>query len=331
MQDAADLSPPDEDRLPAEAVTRLVSADARQALTQLQGSTALGQGQICLIGLDAVRERLGARWVGRREVVYEYAQATLRRRLGPRDFFLRISETEFLVAQPGVGRLAGQACCLNVLREVLTYFLGSATTADIVVCEVSSIEERRIGARALDPFALEAEAAALPPEPPRAAPVARAAPSLTSQDRWSPFVSHDGRRLRVSCQLEPVFQLKTYGRIGYRMTRRVLQLPVETPLSASEEANLTGADLERLDFATLARGLNRLQHEAEGARQPSLMLPVSYATLSSHRGRAQLADFFRAAQGSVQQGLICEVCDIDGVPPGALLAATSLISRSACS
>jgi hypothetical protein len=122
-----------------------------------------------------------------------------------------------------------------------------------------------------------------------------------------------------------VFQLKTYGRIGYRMRRRVLTLPTETPLSPAEQSRLTGADVERIDFATLARGLNRLQQEAPGERQPSLILPVSFVTLSSTRGRATLADLFRAAQANVQRGLICEVCDIEGVPPSALLAATSLM------
>ena len=38
-----------------------------------------------------------------------------------------------------------------------------------------------------------------------------------------------------------------------------------------------------------------------------------------------LAQFFRAAQQNVQRGLICEVCDIEGVPPSTLLAATSLM------
>ena len=322
MQNAADLSPPDTASPAGGVVTRLASANARQALSKLQSSPAIGEGRICLVSLDAVRERMGARWVGRREVVYENMQATLRRHLQPHDLSMRISETEFLVAQPGASRLAGQACCLNVLREVLTYFLGSVTTSEIVVCEVSSIDGEHIGARKLDPFALEAQVATLPPEP--AEPPPRA-PPFVSQDRWSPFVSHDGRRLRVSCQLEPVFQLKTYARIGYRMTRRALQLPAETPLSAAEEAKLAGADIERLDFATLARGLNRLQQQAEGERQPSLILPVSYATLSSHRGRAQLAEFLRAARSNVQQGLICEICDIEGIPPSALLAATSLI------
>jgi hypothetical protein len=122
-----------------------------------------------------------------------------------------------------------------------------------------------------------------------------------------------------------VFQLKTYGRIGYRMKRRVLSLPAERPLSRAEQLKLAGADIERIDFATLARGLERLQQEVNGERQPGLILPVSFATLSSNRGRAQLAEFFRAAQASVQSGLICEVCDIEGVPPSALLAATSLM------
>jgi len=105
----------------------------------------------------------------------------------------------------------------------------------------------------------------------------------------------------------------------------VLTLPNETPLSLGEQRRLSSSDIEKIDFATLARGLNRLQESGAAEREPSLILPVSFVTLSSQRGRATLADFFRAAQGSVKQGLICEVCDIEGVPPSALLAATSLI------
>jgi hypothetical protein len=306
-------------------IARFDSADARLAFERIQASTMLAEGRVCLLGLDAVRERLGARWSGRREMVYQHIQTTLRRRLGPHGFFVRISETDFLVAQPGVGRLEGQTYCFNCLREVLTYFLGEALNADLVVCEVTTIGGDQVTARKLDSVAVETEAR-------KAQSEARAAPgaepprhSLISQDRWTPFVAHDGRRLRASCQLEPVFQLKTYGRIGYRLTRRVLVLPGERPLSLAEQRQLTGADIERIDFATLARGMNRLEQEAGGELQPSLILPVSFGTLSSHRGRAMLVEFFRAAQLNVQRGLICEVCDIEGVPPSTLLAATSLM------
>jgi hypothetical protein len=258
-------------------------------------------------------------------MVYQHVQSTLRRQIGAHGFFMRISETDFLVVQPGLGRLEGQAYCFNCLRGVLTYFLGEALIADLVVCEVTAIGEDQVGARRLDSVAVETEAPKAQFEArwqPGAEPPRR---SLISQDRWTPFVAHDGRRLRASCQLEPVFQLKTYGRIGYRLTRRVLVLPGETPLSLAEQRHLTGADIERIDFATLARGMNRLEQEVGGELQPSLILPVSFGTVSSHRGRAMLVEFFRAAQLSVQRGLICEVCDIEGVPPSTLLAATSLM------
>lgn len=307
------------------AITRLVSADAQQALERIQSSSLLSEGKVCLMSLDAVRARLGSRWEARRERVYEHAQHTLRRALGAHGFFLRVSETDILVAQPGVGRLAGQAYCLNCLREVLTYFLGEALITDIMVHEVTSIEGGRIAAETLDAAAVEAEAELLPATP---APGRRAATprdSVMSQDRWTPFLAHDGRRLRASCQLEPVFQLKTYGRIGYRLRRRILALPSETPLTRAEQQKLSSADLERIDFATLARGLNRLELEGGGERQPSLILPVSYTTLASKRGRASLAEFFRAAADTVQRGLICEVLDIEGVPPSTMLAVTSLM------
>ncbi len=185
-----------------------------------------------------------------------------------------------------------------------------------------SIGDGEIDARKLDVGRVDAAAAA---ERSAAASAAAAHRQVMSQDRWTPFVAQDGRTLRASCALEPVFQLKTFGRIGYRLTRRVLQAPGDKPLTPAELRKLTGADIEKIDFATLARGLNRLQQETDADRQPSLILPVSYVTLSSHRGRATLVDFLRAAQSAVQRGLICEVCDIEGVPPSALLAATSLI------
>ena len=329
MQDGSTATPANERSPLGGGIARLVSADARQALERIQSSSLLGDGKVCLLALDAVRARLGPRWVARRQMVFEHVEQTLRRQLGGHGFFLRISETDFLVAQPAVSRLAGQAYCLNCLREVLTYFLGEALIDDIVVHEVTSLDRGQVSACRLDTTAVEAEAGAMreaePLPPPAESPAAGTRASLFSQDRWTPFVAKDGQHLRASCQLEPVIQLKTYGRIGYRMRRRVLRLPGETPLTAAEQRNLAGGDIEKIDFATLARGLNRIEQEPEGARQPSLILPVSFATLSSARGRTMLAEFFRAAQVNVQQGLICEVCDIEGVPPSALLAATSLM------
>jgi hypothetical protein len=311
----------------ASGLTRMTSADAKDALEQLKSSPLIASGKVCLVGFDAIRARMGARWSIRREMVYEHFERTAQKRLGAHGYCVRVSETDYLVAQPDVSRLAGQAYCLNCLREILHYFLGEARLSDILVHEITSIEEGRIAASKLDVLAVEeAEVRERPTAAPQSDPAAVASlRRMTSQDRWTPFVANDGRKLRASSSLEPVFQLKTQRRIGYRMARRVLALPAETPLAPAEVRRLPSTDIEKIDFATLARGLDRLGQDVGAERQPSLILPVSFVTLSSQRGRAVLADFFRAAQASVQQGLICEVCDIEGVPPSALLTATSLI------
>jgi hypothetical protein len=166
-----------------------------------------------------------------------------------------------------------------------------------------------------------------PPAPRAPAPVSPEAerPHAASVDRWSPFVAANGCRVRVSCVLEPVFELRTYGRIGYRIARRVISMGEEEVLSPAELRNLSRADIQRIDLATIARGLDRLRAEASGERQLSLIIPVSYISLSHRSGRAALADQLHEAKALVQAGVIVEVCDIEGVPQAALLEAIALI------
>ena len=301
------------------AAARMTSADPAWTLEQLQDSPLLAEGKVSVIGLDSVKIGMGSKWALRRQLVYENLERALHRQIAAPGFALRISETDYAVVQPAVSRLAGQAFCLNCLREVMQFFLGEALVQNLIVREVSSVRGGVIEGGRLDVAATEAaelsERHASSPNDPR----------VMSQDRWTPFVASNGQNVRVSCALEPVFQLKTFGRIGYRLARRVLSQPSDTPLSEYERARLSSSDIEKIDFATLARGLNRLRQEVEGDKERSLILPVSFVTLSSQRGRSVLVDFFRQAKQAVRQGLICEVCDIEGVPPSALLAATSLI------
>jgi hypothetical protein len=105
----------------------------------------------------------------------------------------------------------------------------------------------------------------------------------------------------------------------------VLKLPDETPLSPKDQSLLSRSDVEKIDMATLLRGLDRLGEDSGASREPSLVLPVSYTSLTNTRSRARILEVFEHARSKVQAGLLCEICDIEGVPPSALLAATSLI------
>jgi hypothetical protein len=279
----------------------------------------LANGQINLISLDAIAERLGHRWEVRREAIYDYTLRMLERHIGDAGSFLRVSDTDFLVALPRERKFAAQARCLRYLREVLTYFLGAAEHSDLNIREVTHIAKEGLEARLVDATTV-AEAA----ERERNEDIETEGPAGLV-DRWTPFVAADGRSVRVSCSLEPVYELRNYSRIGHRVVRRVIRPETDEPLTAAEMQSLSRRDIEKIDFATIARGLDRLRVEGGDDRPLSLIIPVSYITLSNRLGRNGLATLFDKATAFVRAGVICEVCDIEGVPQPALLTATSLI------
>jgi hypothetical protein len=317
MTETAFVSPPAATPPRSSAGFRVVDAGALVTLERLQASNALVNGHVNLIAFDALAEGLGRRWRHEQDRVHAHAEQALHLRLGNDGFCQRISQTDYVVVQPGAGRLAAQVLCLGAMRETLLHFLGAAPPAALVVHEVTRITADGVFGERID-----AEAALAADRRIRREAEAGGPGSL---DPWAPFVTSDGRAVRVSCQLEPVFQLKSSQRIGYRVARRVLHMPHETPLSAAERRNLARADIERVDFATLSRGLDRLRSDGDPDRQPTLILPVSFTTLSSPRAAGTIVDYFKEAQRTVRHGVIGEICDIDGAPPGALLAAVHLI------
>jgi hypothetical protein len=146
-------------------------------------------------------------------------------------------------------------------------------------------------------------------------------------NRWTPFVAADGRTLRISASLEPIYELKGFTRIGFRMIRRVIVVSTGEELTPQQVSGLATADLLRADLATITRGIDRLKADGGDERMLSLIVPVSYSSLSSQRGRAELVEPVREAANLVKLGVICEVHDVEGVPQSALLAVTGLVRR----
>jgi len=308
------------------AVARLVAADLATSLEQFEDSALLSEGKVNLISLETVVQRLGVRWPARRDQVYDHVERTLEKHLGMQGYYARVSETDFLICQPELGRFSAQAGCLRCLREILHYFLGDGQAANNSVHQVTKLTRDGITAEQVDARHAERQGEVEEAQQRQVAAEAKAkAAQARTMDQWSPFVASDGRELRVSCTLEPVFELKTFGRIGFRMARRVLVVGSEEALTPTAVANLSRADLLRIDLATVARGMDRLKSGEGAEREPSLVIPVSFATLSNQRARAEIAVAFKNASGLVQRGIISDICDIEGVPQGALLSAVSLI------
>ena len=312
-------------------VMRIVSSGVEGALDRFSDPVLLAQGKVNVISVEAVQKRFGARWNMRKDQVYSFADRLLERNLAGVGLSLRVSETDFFIVHPDLGRLAGQAACLRYLREILNHFLGDAQMADAGVLQVTKFTNGRLEARQVDAAQADVVAAGGADPDAGAAASAGAGAAAKEPDKpaavniWTPFVCNDGRKLRVSATLEPVYELKGFTRIGFRMIRRVIDTRTEEELSPQLVALLSAADMLKVDMATITRGLDRLRAESGGQQQLSLIVPLSFSSLSSQRGRTELIAPLKEAGGLVKLGVICEICDIEGVPPGALLAAASLV------
>ncbi|RZJ78345.1 MAG: hypothetical protein EON88_34260, partial [Brevundimonas sp.] len=295
-------------------VTSRATTGPAEALDRFQSVGGLNKGLVNLICLDAVAERMAETWQGRREAVYDILEGALERRLGEHGFHLRVSETDYLVALPDLGLFSAQTLCLRTLGELLKHFFGVAVPSDLRVRQVRQIEGREILALPVNPVSAMEGGAQEARDVETAARLAAyqaeadADPTLLAAERWSPFVGSHGRRVRVSCNLEPVLELRGNSRIGYRLNRRVIDVDSGGPLSPREVANLSRGDHLRIDMATISRGMARLEAEGDGEQALSLIIPVSYYTLSHQEGRRMLSHAFARARKAVMKGVLCDVC-----------------------
>ena len=105
-------------------IDRIASAETRDTLERINNSEMLAAGAVNMIGLDAIRLKLGDRWPRKAPSVWEHIERELERTLGPTGVFLRLEDVSYLVAQPGEEGFAAQAVCLTILQDVLKFFLG---------------------------------------------------------------------------------------------------------------------------------------------------------------------------------------------------------------
>ncbi len=329
---------------------RLTTADAAATIERLQGSPLLAAGEVNLVGLSAIQARLGERWEHKRRQVWEQAERCFARQMGPAALAVRVSETDYLVTLAGAGRFGAQTSCLSVLREILTFFLGEANPADLRLREVTALSAQGADCSPVDPLNMRANpvagagpAAPPPPDPAPAVPTAPpsslgltvqalARPSAleeageeASPDRWSPFVAGDGRELKVSCRMEPVFELQQFRLVGHRLEPSVQDVRRGTLLDSAAVSALSPGDRERVDLATIARGVSRLRSAGDRARQPLLMLPAAFTTLGATRGRTALSLALKEARLDEMTRIVCEICDLNGAPSSRLVETASLI------
>jgi GGDEF domain-containing protein len=306
---------------------RLEAAGLETMLERFASPEMLARGTVNVISVAAIRAKSGDRWSRRAEDVWAYTDRRLEEHLSPGDVHHRLNATDFLVAMPSRDAVTAQVVAMRVLEEVLTHFLGEAKPGDIDVKAVTAVENGSLTCATVDPDLLAVmRTQPLPEAPPPNHSFVGV--DLAEERKRNPvsFVTGSGLTLRIDFSVEPLISLKHNATAGLRIEPIVTDERSGRIIPARAFFRLEDQELARIDAATVAYGALYLP-KAEGRSQPPIILPQSFRTMASRKGRAALISQAGAATTVVKTGVVVELVDAGaGAPPGRLTEVAGLLT-----
>lgn len=306
-------------------IERITAGGAAAALERLAGTDLVERGCVTVISVDAIRKRSGDRWPRKRDAVWAYLGKKFDEHLAYQDIRHRIGETDFLVAVTSEEGVAAQALSLKILEEALLFFLGVADFADMKVRAVTAINGAELACSDIDP----ARVAGHKPAPPEEIIVsAYQTVDPAEERRRNPisFVTASGQNLRIDFSLEEAVSLRHKVTAALRIEPAVTHIASGRAVPARAFAKLSDDDIAFIDRASLDYAA--LFTVAEDKPQTPLILPLSFRTLSTRKGRQALIGVEGLPPQRVKTGIMVELIDVDrGTPEARLLEVTGLVGQ----
>lgn len=303
--------------MPTTVPLTILGASRRDQLDRIVEAGLVTQGRVFALSLEPVRASLGDRWVHKREHIWEAAERALEKRMPPPDVFLRVDDTTFLAAVASVDTYEAQVRCADVLRGLLSFFLGRSADDDVVLTRVA----------ALDGHALLCEAVDLLAQPRSFAPAqAETDARPRSPEDWSPPLG--GRRVstriatasddpaEVDLEITPVWRLD-HGVIGaYRINR--IWRSLRPPSTAQAEA---------VDHATIDFLLPILEEYRREGGIFAVIAPLDLGVVMPARPRLGLISRWSEAADVMRRVVILEIEGADaGAPTGRIGETAAMLS-----
>jgi hypothetical protein len=292
-------------------------------LQRLTGNDLVARGSVNVISIKAIRQWAGEWWSQKRGDVWTYVELKLNEHLDRQDMRARISDSEFLIAMNNDQGLAAQATSVKILEDVLTHLLGAASPMDLGIRSVVGVEGGEAVCKPIDASVILAARAR---RDSARSPV-RVAVDPADESRRTPvaFTTAGGAALRVDFTLEHVVSLRRNVTTAVRVEPMVTHLASGRQASARALTKLSDRDVAFIDESTLKYAAV-FARSAQGPNTPELILPASFRTLGTQRGRDLLTGTAGLSLALLRGGIQIELVDITrGTPAGRLLEVVGLL------
>ncbi len=282
----------------------MLGASRRDQLDRIVEAGLVNQGRVFALSLDPVRASLGDRWPHKKQQIWDAAERALEKRMPPPDVFLRIDDTTFLAAVASVDTYEAQVRCADVLRGLLSFFLGRSADDDVVLTRVAALNGQGLVCEAVDMFA----------QPRAFAPPANDVEvRARSPEDWTPplggrrvsadIVTASNEPAAVDLEITPVWRLD-HGVIGAYRINRVWR----------GDRSPTMAQAEAVDHATIDFLLPILEEYRREGGVFAVIAPLDFGVVMPARPRLGLIGRWAEAADVMRQVVILE---LDGVNSGA--------------
>src|SRR5258708_30146361 len=251
---------------------------------------ALIAGNVQMLVLAQVRERLGPTWHEVRERVHGFADEIIRKQLGPGDLYLKASDERFIVLFDRAWRQRGEAKA-RAMGQLLDERLGGAG-------EHGALIQVRAVAVELDPKT--------------------AADTLSSPQALASSVSQaerdtDKREREAFAKIMPSLKI-AYWPVANLKKRLISMYDAAVPEladgAAAESPGGTGAFYCELDCFALAKAAEVLARAHLPRHKAVLMAPIHYDTLAARNHRTRYVEACKTLPQGSSRRLLLQIVDL---------------------
>ncbi|HEY0105557.1 MAG TPA: hypothetical protein VGB91_05685 [Rhizomicrobium sp.] len=264
------------------------------------------RGCINVIGLEHLRTRIGARWEKSSPSIHARLESMLSHKLGPTDFFTRLSDTAYLVAMPSFEGDEARLCCLKIAYELHRSLLGTCTVDDLSLA--------RVAGDGIDALELH---------PIRRAELLVLAARGGLEELCAGVPGGVGQSIRGlrNMQIEQapaVYRFAPVWDVAHE-TVTAYRLVTQSAPPAKRARSWLPPDDFKVELANLLGGLSHAATMlAAGMRSGGrflMIVPIAFDLISSPAGRMEIASACRALPAPLRPFLIFEISEMPvGVP-----------------